>query len=223
MNTHVIRSVFAGLVILQVVVGRGSADEPRRYQIESAAIEYKLSGTQSGKETLSFDRWGMREAKHTQTELRVAGRAIKSHRLTLLDGEWTWNIDLDKKSGIKMPTPVLPEIQKRLEREKKSLTELGKEMLVHMGGKKVGEEQVLGKPCEVYEIKSLGTKTWIWQGVTLKTRVDFAGQKMLTEAVRIDDATPVPADKFAIPADVKVTEGKHPLDALREARKKMKP
>jgi len=221
--THLSPAVGLSVLLAVAWTSRTLAAEPRRYQIESAVVEYKLSGTQTGKETLYFDRWGMREAKHAQTELKVAGRSFKTNRLALLDGEWTYSVDLDKKTGTKMPTPLLPELKKRLERENKSLAELGKEMLIQMGGKKVGEENLLGKPCEIWELKSLRAKSWIWQGVTLKTTVDFAGQSMVTEAVSIDDKAKISADKLTVPAGVKITEGKNPLDSLKRIKKKTRP
>jgi len=194
--------------------------ELRRYKIRSGIIEYKMSGMQTGAETIYFDRWGMREAKYTQTEIKVASMSVKQNQYSLLDGEWTYTVDLDKKTGTKMPTPLWKELTGAAKREGKDASEIGKEMLARMGGRRIGTETLLGKSCEVWEIKSMNAKSWIWQGVTLKTEVNMMGKLMTTEAVRLQDNVNVPEEKLALPKDVKIIEGANPMDVLKNLKKK---
>jgi len=198
-------------------------DEMRKYLIKSGVVEYKLSGTQTGSMILSFDRWGLREARETKSETRVGNIAIKNHNLVLLDGDWTYTIDLEKKTGTKMPTPQLPQIRERMEREGKDLAEVGREMLVQMGGKKVGEEKFLGKPCEVWEVKAAGTRMWVWQGVPLKTTAGLLGQTVNTVAVRVEENPTLSDDRFTPPSGVTIAEGKSPLDLLKGVKDKTRP
>jgi len=198
----------------------GWSQEFRRYKIRVAIVEYKMSGMQTGTETLYFDRWGMREAKYTQTEIKAGTIVVKQNRMTLLDGEWTYNVDLDTKTGTKIPTPLMKELTGAAKRESKDATEIGEEMLARMGGRKIGTETVLGKPCDVWEIKNLNAKSWVWQGVTLKTVVNMMGQMMTAEAVRLQDNVNVPDEKLTLPKDVKITEGVNPMDVLKSLKKK---
>ena len=192
----------------------------RRYKIRSGIVEYKMSGMQTGTETIYFDRWGMREARYTQTEIKVANMSVKQNRLTLLHGEWTYGVDLDKKTGTKTPTPLWKELTGAAKRQGKDATEIGEEMLARMGGRKIGAETLLGKSCDVWEIKSMNTKSWIWQGVTLKTEVNMMGKMMTTEAVRLQDNVSVPEEKLTLPNNVKITEGANPMDMLKNLKKK---
>jgi len=137
------------ILLLASWAANSQTHEFRRYKIRSCIIELKMSGMQTGTETTYFDRWGMREAKYTQTEIKVANMSIKQNQLTLLDGEWTYTVDLDKKTGTKMPTPLMKELTGTAKREGKDATEIGEEMLTRMGGRKIGTETVLGKPCDV--------------------------------------------------------------------------
>lgn len=221
-NSEIIKRlnfVFAIFLLAGCAANAWSQDF-RRYKMRAAIVEYKMSGMQSGTETLYFDRYGMREAKYTQTEIKAGTIVVKQNRMTLLDGEWTYNVDLDTKTGTKIPTPFMKELTGAAKREGKDATEIGEEMLARMGGRKIGTETVLGKPCDVWEIKNLNAKSWVWQGVTLKTVVNMMGQMMTTEAVRLQDNASIPEEKLTLPKDVKITEGANPMDMLKNLRKK---
>jgi len=190
----------------------------KRYQIKSGVVEYTLSGTRKGTETLYFDNWGMREAKYTKAELSVAGFTQKQNSLTLMDGGYTYNIDLDTRTGTKMETPML----KELAANNKDLTETGEKMMKQMGGVKIGTEVVLDKTCDVWEIKSMQSKTWVWKNVLLKTQVNMANMQMTMIATKFEEGASIPADKLKVPSDVTITEGvdmKKMLEGLKTRKK----
>lgn len=87
------------------------------------------------------------------------------------------------------------------------MTELGEEMLRNMGGEKMGTEQIAGKPCEIWVVKKMGSRTCVWNGVTLSTNVTMGGMQITSTARRVEDNAGIPADKFVIPSDIKLTEG----------------
>jgi hypothetical protein len=211
---------FLALFLLASWNADGFSQDFRRYKIRSGIVEYKLSGMQTGTETLYFDRWGMREAKYTQTEIKAGSISVKQNRLGLLDGEWPYAVDLDQKTGTKIATPMMKELAGAAKREGKDATDLGEEMLARMGGRKIGMETLLGKTCDVWEIKSLNAKSWVWQGLTLKTEVNMMGKTTTTEAVRLQDNVSVPEEKLTLPQDVKITQGVNPMDALKNLKKK---
>lgn len=129
-----------------------------------------MSGSQSGKETVYFDKWGWREAKYTNSELSIAGITRKENKLSIMDGDWIYSIDLGSRTGTKIKNTLLPQFIEAAKKKGLSMTELGEEMLSNMGGQKVGTEQVAGKTCDVWETKGLGSKSCVWRGVTLKTQ-----------------------------------------------------
>ena len=149
--------------------------ELHRYKMRSAIVNYKVTGMQEGTETLYFERWGMREARYTETEIKMMGMGVKTHNLTLMDGEFTYAVDLVKKTGTKTKTPMMEALIRNAESENKDLTDVGTDMMVQMGGKIVGEEQILGKNCQIWEISNMKTKTWIWNGIVLKSETSMMG------------------------------------------------
>ena len=180
---------------------------PKRYLVESGIVEYEMSGMQHGTETIYFDRWGWREAKYTNSEMSVGGISRKENRFTIMDGEWIYNVDLEHRTATKTKNPMLAQFIEAAKKRDKSLTELGEEMTRNMGGEKAGADTVAGQPCDVWVNKKLGSKSCVWNGVTLRTEVNMGGMLMTSTATRFQANATIPADKITIPGDVKVTEG----------------
>ena len=189
----------------------------KRYGIESGVVEYAVSGAQKGTETLYFDRWGQREATYTDTEISFAGISQKQNTLNLLEGELIYNLNLSTRTGTKTVNPVFKKILDRS--PDKNLADLGLRMLEEMGGVKIGTEQVAGKLCDVWEVKNLNSKSWLWKAVTLKVQVKMAGMEVTKTAARFEEGVAIPNDKFAIPADVKISEGQDVQKALERLKK----
>lgn len=66
-----------GILALAGGITKSWGQEVHRYKIRSGIVEYKLSGVQTGSETIYFDRWGMREAKYSQAETKMMNMSIK--------------------------------------------------------------------------------------------------------------------------------------------------
>jgi len=191
----------------------------KRYRTKSAMVEYELSGARKGTETLYFDQWGMREAKHTSAETSFSGFSRKENSLTVMDGEWIYAIDLDRKTGTKTKNPLLKEITDK--HGTKDLGEIG-ERIMKQTGEKTGTGDVAGKLCDIWEVKNLGTKTWVWNGVPLKVQTKMAGLEMTTTATRVKEGATIPEDKFAVPAGVRITEGPDVKDVLQRMKQRQK-
>jgi hypothetical protein len=190
----------------------------KRYGIESGIVEYAVSGAQKGTETLYFDRWGQREATYTDTELSFAGISQKQKTLNILEGELGYNINLATRAGTKTTNPLFKKILDRS--PDKNLGDLGLRMLEEMGGVKIGTEEVAGKLCDIWEIKNLQSKSWLWKVVTLKVQVKMAGMEVTKTAARFEEGVSIPEDRFTIPSDIKISEGADIQKALERIKKK---
>jgi hypothetical protein len=181
-------------------------------------VEYAVSGAQKGTEALYFDRWGQREATYTDTEISVAGISQKQKTLTILEGELVYNINLATRAGTKTVNPLFKKILDRS--PDKNLADLGLRMLEDMGGVKVGTEEVAGKLCDIWEVKNLQSKSWLWKAVTLKVQVKMAGMEVTKTAARFEEGASIPEDRFTIPSDIKISEGTDIQKALERMKKK---
>jgi hypothetical protein len=212
------------IVALSAVLWQSACygQEMHRYKVRSAIVNYKVTGMQEGTETLYFDRWGMREARYTETEIKMMGMGVKTHNLTLLDGEFTYAVDLVKKTGTKAKTPMMEALMRKAESENQDLTDIGKDMMVQMGGKVIGEEEILGKTCQIWEISNMKTKTWIWNGITLKSETNMMGTQT-SEATSIEVDVDIPEDKVTLPSDITIGDIGNPMDLIKNMKNKMRP
>lgn len=181
-----------------------TSDFQKRYGIKSGVIEYIITGSQEGTKTLYFDSWGMRQAEYTRSVLTVSGFTKALNLVNIIDGEFQYMINIDQNSGTKTRNPILKSIEQL--RGQKGFNEFGEQMLLSMGANKIGSEEFLGKDCDVYEMKSTGTKLWVWKWLTLKSVTKSGGLEINLIATRINDGGPVSSDKFKIPENVVLNE-----------------
>lgn len=199
-----------GLVLLPAQTYQTSRDYLdkgfKRYQHESGHIVYNISGSATGSEELFFDRFGWRESKYGQQTMKVFGIKTESEKIDLLDGEYQVSIDVPNKRATGMKNPLMDNLVENA--EDGNLTTAGIEMMESLGGTQIGVETVLGRECEVWELASLQTKTWIWEGIPLKTQSNLMGIELVIEAVELELDIPIDPEKFKIPADVKISKRK---------------
>lgn len=183
---------------------KDSASElQKRYGIKSGVIEYVLTGSQEGTKTLYFDSWGMRQAEYTRSIFTIKGYTKPINMVSIIDGEFQYNINMDQNSGTRTRNPILRTMEQL--KDQKSFNEFGEQMLLNMGANKIGSEDFLGKTCDVYEMKSTGTKLWVWEWLTLKSVTQSRGIEINLTATRINEGS-VPTEKFKVPEKVVLNE-----------------
>ena len=216
-RTLISRTIFIFLVVFAFcgsILAMQTASKMKRYNQKSGSIEYQITGSMmSGTETLYFDDFGAREAKYTATEVKVAGFSQKTNTAAYIEGSTIYTVDLNTNTGTKIENKIMKNL------EGKDLQDAGKQMLKDMGGKQIGNETFMGKNCEVWEIKSLGSKTWIWNGLPLKTDVNMMGQQVSYTATKISDT--VDAKKLQRPTNIQYREGVDPTKMLEQMKKNM--
>ena len=178
-----------------------SAQDMKRYDFKSGKVEYKLSGATTGTQTMFFDNYGMKEAKYADMSIDMMGVKQKKNTLTILDGKDTYVVDWEKGTAVKMATPLYNMFPKG-----KNLQHAGEKMMENMGAEKTGTAKVLNKNCDVWEIKKAGMKMWMWKSIPLKVEVNMMGMEMNQEATSVETDIKIPASKFEIPKNIKVTE-----------------
>ncbi len=174
----------------------------KRYGLESGIIEYEVSGTKTGKETLYFDRWGAREAKYSTTRAQSHGVSRTSHRLALIEGEWLTRIDLDAGQGVRTRNTALARTANKM--GSRDLSGAAERYILEAGGEKIGSEVIAGRACDVWELKKLGTKTWLWKSIPLKTHFRVHGRERLVVAKRVEDGVEIPEQRFVVPEGVEL-------------------
>jgi hypothetical protein len=153
---------------------------------------------------LAFDDFGAKSSSEMSGEMM----GQKMHQLTITKDGFTYQLDLDKKTGTK---------HKSTERDNTDFRNMTDEQMKAQGITATGTDSVVnGKTCKVYTVDpnanqknppQKGTpdmkgKIWIWNGIPMKMQM---GSMMKMEMTKIEETAPA-ATAFDIPADIKISE-----------------
>jgi hypothetical protein len=173
-----------------------------KYAIKSGIVEYKtqMMGMDM-KQVMSFDDYGKKEV----TEIMMEMMGTKIHTVTLTKDDFVYTIDMVKKTATKSPS-----YQGR--NQNIDFENLSEQMVKDMKLKKEGTEEFLGKTCEKlsidYEKMNMKGIYLVYKGVPLMVDTDMGTMKMKLIGEKFEENPSIPAEKFEVPADIKVTESK---------------
>lgn len=172
-----------------------------QYQVKSGVFVSGIDFMGEQTVTTYFDDYGAKQA--TVTVVEVMGTKSETVQITA-DG-WVYSYDPEKKEGTKMKmltsagaAAAMPDIA--------ALTD---EMKKEMKFEELDTRTIAGKEATGMKLEAMGMpmKTWIWKGIPMRTEVEMGGKKpMVTEVKSVEVDVPVPAERFVVPADIKITE-----------------
>lgn len=189
----------------------------KRYEVKSGVVKYesiiegKVLGSRisgSGTSELYFKDWGAielvedKESKKTITKMfgKESTQEESVHNMSKLDNGKAFYVDFKNKE-IRSQNDLAMESIKTFNNGDANQT--GKDMLTGLGGEKIGVEKVLGFECEIWSL--MGTKQWIYKGVTLKMEASIMGVKTTQIAVEAEFNKTVNEVHFQLP-DFKLIE-----------------
>ncbi len=170
----------------------------KRYQIRSGIVHYTITGSggimgvkreSHGSKTLYFKDYGNIDVQESEETSSMMGHTDKHHQLVKIVDGMVYAVDFQRK--------VITKQDMRKMMKNKDLSKMGKDMLKEMGGKKVGSGKVLGYPCEIWEV--MGTKLWIYKGVTLKIESNVMGMTHSEVATDAKFGVSIPDSKLTLP------------------------
>ena len=184
----------------------------KRFNVESGIISYSssVSGnvsssitTGSGTQQLYFKKWGALELTNEErtetvvTTIPITGQVItktnKIHNTTKIDNETIYTVDYEMNKIYTRQDPLI----EFMRLNNYDALEAGKKMLIAQGAKQLDNEEYEGYDCEVWTF--LGTKQWVYKGVTLKIVITLAGITIRTEATEIKFNVSVNDRYFELP------------------------
>jgi uncharacterized protein YfkK (UPF0435 family) len=204
------------LIALFIAITSCKGSEPnndqeqiKRYKVESGIVEYKttINGkvmgstiTGSGVQYLYFKNWGaieLQEENSTQTSvMKFFGKEKKetttSHTMHKIENTKNYIVDFDKELITVANIPGMA-----LMGDNKDAEQAGKDIMISMGGEKIGDGNFMGYNCEIWSV--MGAKQWVHKGVMLKMEMSTLGITTITEAVSVKFDVSVPDDKFQLP------------------------
>lgn len=183
--------------ILNISYSQSSFIDNKRYDIESAFIKYNIYGNTKGVEVLKFDTWGLREINKVEVVREVVFYSVKNiqniQNINILNKEFSYNIDLKNKTGIKTTSSNIV-----------INNQFTKDEILKNNGKLLYHEMVLAKNCEVWKTNNL--KIWLWKGIVLKLESKILGKNYIKEAIEIELELLIDSKELIVPFDIKITD-----------------
>lgn len=180
-----------------------------RSSIKSGYIEYKLTGNTTGVRYMWWDDFGkkIRVEEKSVSVVKMMGvkNEEKNNYITIMKEGVFWSADMTTHSGQKGKLPDYEEFVKFYEgMTKDEVKDLERQLLSSFGGEKIGKGIVLGKECDI--ISLMGSKVWLYKGMSLKSEVDVMGIKNKEQAVSFKINIPIPNSKFKPKEGIKYTD-----------------
>ena len=126
----------------------------------------------------------------------------------IFDGTTTYLVDMTKKEAASLPGRV------------RGGEVVWKDEVFPMEKYRLGDEEVAGKPCGVYQVPDSGTKNWYWEGVSLKSEINIPNFVHALEALAVEENLPLAEELFVLPAGITVkdteTAESEELEQLRQ-------
>jgi hypothetical protein len=174
--------------------------ETKRYEVKSGIIEYTVNGSGNmmgiqtkteGKSKILFKEWGNVELREDRVKSVIMGREEQTHQTSKIENGKVYVVDYAHKIIVEYDPNTL------MQSEHKDLVKSSKEMILSMGGKKVGDETIQGYTCEVWKTPQI--KIWLHKGIMLKSEANIMGITHLTQATNITLNTSVSDEDLKLP------------------------
>lgn len=176
------------------------ASNYKKYSIKSGKVEYLISGSTRGTQTLYWDNYGYKELLVEKSQTEIMGQISQGYQSTLVLGSniYTWSENDDK---IYLTNNSLNKTWIDNNYTDDNIESYVNEIFRQSGYEKDRTEIFLGKKCEVF--KGLG-ELWVWKGITIKNEINLVGTHTQIIAVDADINWEVQSSKFLIPSGYEV-------------------
>lgn len=180
-----------------------------RFAVKSGHIEYKLDGSTVGTKSVWFDNYGdiYYEEINATTTIKMFGmkNVEEAHSISIRNGAEFYSINLIDGTGVKTNDSYYRSGQELMaDMTEEEQEEFGKDVLQSLGGEITGEEKILGKTCEIVSV--LGSRSWIYKGISLKSDAKVLGIKNLEEAISFDENINFPEKLLTPPEGIEMKD-----------------
>lgn len=181
---------------------KGSDSSPRaRYEVASGSYQMTVSTVPGMTRTIYFIDSGAVQATYTEVPMKPGETA---RTVDIVKEGWRTSYDVSEKIGTRMRLPET--IMAGYLPNPRTMAE---EMKQKYDYHEVGTKQILGKEANGFSLTIGGMKMteWEWKGIPLRLETDMGtGKPVIAEVTNLEVDVPVPAEKFQVPQNVKITE-----------------
>ncbi len=174
-------------------------DSLKRYPFRSAVIELRYSGSATGRQTIYIDDFGQKETTIDSLSMKMMDMELPNYKVQIKKGDSLYQIDYIRGMATK-------EMNHISAKDEQDIAATGEAVAGGMGMKKdSAEEVVAGQRCAVWISEQMGTKSWMWNNLVLRSESKIGDDTIHLEAVSVSVDVPVPAERFEPPGNVRYT------------------
>ena len=194
-------------MILAVTIVSAAFGQEKRYSIESAIVKkntvMKMQGMEQTLQSVQyFADYGNKES--VETIMNMQGQSFTV--FTMMKDGYIYSANMAMGQGTKINLAAMDDYKNV------NFLALTDEVRQKYQIRANGIEQVIGKPCNRYEMsftaqgQSITATVWVWQGLTLKSRMNVAGTSAEEEATEIQEGAAIAKEKFELPEGINFME-----------------
>jgi len=199
-------------MIVAVTILSAAFGQEKRYEIASAIVKktsvVKVQGMEQNLSSVQyFADYGMKES--TEVNMNVMGQSFSV--FTMIKDGYVYSANMTMGQGTKINMANIDDYNNV------NFLNLTDEVKKKYQIQDNGVEQVLDKPCKRYEMsftmqgQNVQATVWVWQGITLKSKMNMGGTTAEEEATEIQAGAAIPNEKFELPAGITFTEMTMPM------------
>jgi hypothetical protein len=198
--------IFTVFLLTIFSVATFAQNEPvfKKYDLISGYVEYRISGSGTGKVELFFDEYGSFNMNSGLIVRNTLGKTDECNIVEITTPDSNYIIDIQKATGTKGPADDISRAKEIFKLENGDFEKTKAQLMKDDGYRKVGVEKVLDRVCIVWEKTKDETifKIWEWKGVELKSSIISSQYELIMEAVKIILEEPIPFTKFEPPSGI---------------------
>ncbi|MEO9871459.1 hypothetical protein [Ekhidna sp.] len=161
----------------------------KKYAIQSAEINYKISGDAEGEEFMIFQDYGWKSLRQRTMTFELYGISSTQTLVELKDGDFIYRISEDDSTYL-----LKKDFKWSQQASYKQPGEVSEAILFSMGGEQLPTDStLLDKKCQVWSFEGKALQElWVWNGLVLKRKAKLGDRLITTTATKVQiDITPL--------------------------------
>ncbi|MEQ8627150.1 hypothetical protein [Ekhidna sp.] len=165
------------------------AQNLKKYSMESAEINYSITGDADGEEVMVFTDYGWTSLRQQTMTFELYGITRTQDIYEITDGDFVYRLNQEDSTY-----KVRKDVKWSQQASYKTPAQLSEAILFAIGGTQQADSLLMDKKCQVWTFEGKAIQElWVWNGVVLKRKAKLGDKQIVTTATEIKlDVSPNP-------------------------------
>ncbi|MEO1256526.1 MAG: hypothetical protein AAFY41_16790 [Bacteroidota bacterium] len=153
----------------------------KKYNIESAEIQYDISGDADGEEMMIFEAFGWKSLKTQAMTFELYGITSTQSLIEITDGDFIYRInEADSTYTIRKDSKWSQQATYKIPEQ------VSEAILFTLGGQHSRDSTLLNKQCQIWTFQGKALQElWIWNGLALKRKLRLGDRLVISTATSV--------------------------------------